>query len=109
MAIGREVDRGVVERDGKGKEGLSAANKGVAMKSRAEDVARRLAGRPGVCAVHQVEGPPDVVVLTEAEGRSGLAEVTVDTLMSVEELTVRVDCLPVCGMQAEREEDPAIV
>lgn len=113
----------MVKRDGKDKEGLSAANTGVAMTSsayilleategRAEDLARRLAGRPGVRAVHRVEGPPDVVVLTEAEGRTSLAELTVDALMSVEDLTVRVDCLPVCGMegwQAERDKEAAVV
>ncbi len=61
------------------------------------DVLRMLKGQPCIVSVDCVEGPPDVIMVVEAEEPQRLAEVTVDALTSVSHMTNSVQCLPVCG------------
>lgn len=61
------------------------------------DVLRMLRGKPCIAAVDCVEGPPDVIMVVEAEEPQRLAELTMDALTSVSHLTNSVQRLPVCG------------
>jgi hypothetical protein len=63
----------------------------------ASDVLRMLKGKPSIASVDCVEGPPDVIVVVEAEEPQRLAEVAVNALTSVAHLTNSVQCSPVCG------------
>jgi len=62
---------------------------------KSEQVAKTLRNKPGVVAVDNVEGPPDVIIMIRAGERQELAKLTIDALLSVEGLTESVRCLPV--------------
>ena len=63
--------------------------------SKSEEVAQSLWGRPGIIAADLLEGPPDLLVKCEAFNRQKLAELTVETLATVEQVTENVCLLPV--------------
>lgn len=58
-------------------------------------VVRALRGQPGVIMADVIEGPPDVVMVVEAQGRRRLAELTVNALSSIESMTKDLQLLPV--------------
>ncbi|MBI2847075.1 MAG: hypothetical protein HYX82_04250 [Chloroflexi bacterium] len=58
-------------------------------------VQQRLASLPCVASVDVVEGPADLIVVTQASTFDLLVKDTVDALIAVEEYTERVRCLPV--------------
>ena len=58
-------------------------------------VADILSRKPGIIAVDLVDGPPDIVIIAEAEESYRLAEQTIQALISVEDLTNSVQCLPI--------------
>jgi hypothetical protein len=58
------------------------------------EVVQSLGSKPGVTMVDMLEGPPDILVVVEAETRQELAELTVDALSSVEEYTDNLQLLP---------------
>ena len=62
---------------------------------KSEQVVKTLRNKPGVVAVDNVEGPPDVIMIVEATKRQKLANLTIDAMLSVEGLTESVKCLPV--------------
>ena len=64
------------------------------VQGKAEEAARLLRDEVGVVAVDVLEGPPDIIVLMEASGRSTLARLTVRVIASVEALTEDIQLLP---------------
>ena len=64
------------------------------VQGKAEEAARLLQDEVGVVAVDVLEGPPDIIVLMEASGRSTLARLTVRVIASVEALTEDIQLLP---------------
>lgn len=62
---------------------------------KSEQVVKTLRNKPGVVAVDNVEGPPDVIMIVEATKRQELANLTIEAMLSVEGLTESVKCLPV--------------
>ena len=59
------------------------------------EVVRALRGRTGVIMADVIEGPPDVVMVVEARGRHRLAELTIEALSAVENMTGDLKLLPV--------------
>jgi hypothetical protein len=66
-----------------------------AVDGRADEVLAMLQGKPSIAAVDCVEGPPDIVMLVEAEEPQKLAGLTIQALTSVAHLTNSIRCLPV--------------
>lgn len=64
------------------------------VEGKAEHVAQALRRRPGVMVADSLDGPPDVIMVVEAPGRTELAELTVQALSSVETMTADVWLLP---------------
>jgi len=64
------------------------------VQGKSEEAARILLDEVGVVAVDMLEGPPDIIVLIEASGRSTLARLTVRAIASVEALTEDIQLLP---------------
>ncbi len=62
---------------------------------KSEQVVKTLQNKPGVVAVDNVDGPPDVIMIVEATKRQELANLTIEAMLSVEGLTESVRCLPV--------------
>lgn len=62
---------------------------------KSEQVIKTLRSKPGVVAVDNVEGPPDVIMIVEATKRQELANLTIEAMLSVEGFTESVKCLPV--------------
>ncbi len=60
-------------------------------------VVRMLRNRPGVVMADVIEGPPDIVMVIEAQGRRRLAQLTVEALSSVENMTGDMQLLPVAA------------
>ena len=63
--------------------------------ARAEQVAQVLRESPGVAMVDALEGPPDIIMVIEAEERQQLAKLTIQALGLVEATTESVCLLPV--------------
>lgn len=57
-------------------------------------VAQTLRSKPGVTMLDVLEGPPDILVMVESHNRQKLAELTVNALVSVEDLTGNIQLLP---------------
>ena len=53
--------------------------------------------KPGITRVDCVDGPPDIVMIAEAEELHKLASLTIKALTSIEHLTSYIQCLPVSG------------
>jgi hypothetical protein len=68
-----------------------------AVEGKAHEVLMSLRGKPGVTFVDCVEGPPDIVMMAEAEDNQKLADLTIKALTSVENLTEDIQVLPVCN------------
>ena len=66
-----------------------------AIEGKAGQVAQMLRGQPGVKMVDLLEGPPDVIVMLQSRSRQKLAELTNQTLVSVESMTEGLKVLPV--------------
>ncbi len=64
------------------------------VQGKSEEAARILRDEVGIVAVDMLEGPPDIIVLIEASGRSTLARLTVRAIASVEALTEDIQLLP---------------
>jgi hypothetical protein len=62
---------------------------------RASEVLAMLQRRPSMAAVDGVKGPPDMVMVVEADEAQKLAEVTVKALTPASHLTDSIKCLPV--------------
>jgi hypothetical protein len=62
---------------------------------RANEVLVMLQGKPGITTVDFVEGPPDIVMVVEAEEAHKPAVLTIKALTSVAHLTNSIQCLPV--------------
>ena len=60
-----------------------------------QKVAQSLRHKLGVLMADALEGPPDVIVVVEAPGRQELADLTVRTLSSVENMIENVRLLPI--------------
>ena len=56
-----------------------------------------LRGKPGITFVDYVEGPPDIIMMAEAEDNQTLANLTIKALISIENLTNDTQILPVCS------------
>ena len=67
---------------------------------KSEEVAQSLWGRTGVVKVDLLEGPPDLLAIFEAFNRQRLAELTVEALATVEQMTKNVCLLPVISNSA---------
>jgi hypothetical protein len=72
------------------------------VQGKSGEAARLLRDEVGVIAVDMLEGPPDIIVLITASGRSTLARLTVRAIASVEALTQDIQLLPV--QDAPKEE-----
>lgn len=57
-------------------------------------VAQTLKRKPGVTILDVLEGPPDILVMVQSHNRQKLAELTVNALVSVEDLTGSIQLLP---------------
>ena len=68
-----------------------------AVAGKAPEVIRALRGRPGITLADCVEGPPDIVMMAEAEDNQALADLTIRALTSIDNLTNGIQLLPVCG------------
>jgi len=66
-----------------------------AVEGKAREVLKILHGKLGIALVDCVEGPPDIVVIAEAEDIQTLASLTIQALASIENLTSNIQCLPV--------------
>ena len=64
-------------------------------EGKAREVLMALRGKPSITVVDCVEGPPDIVVIAEAEDIQTLASLTIQALTSIENLTSNIQCLPV--------------
>ncbi len=53
--------------------------------------------QPGIVLADRVEGPPDIVMMAEAQDRQSLANQTVRAIASIEDLTNNIQLLPVRG------------
>lgn len=60
-------------------------------------VVRMLRDRPGVVMADIIEGPPDVIMVIEAHRRRKLAQLTIEALNSVENMTGDMQLLPVAA------------
>ena len=67
------------------------------MDGKSEEVAQILRGKPGVVKVDQLEGTPEVITVVEAYDRQELAELTMQVLTSVENMTEGLQLLPTRG------------
>jgi len=65
------------------------------LDGKSEEVAQSLWGRPGVVRADLLEGSPDLLLICEAFNRQKLAELTVEALAAVEQVTENVSLLPV--------------
>lgn len=63
------------------------------------EVVRTLRGRPDVAMVDAVEGPPDIIMMVEARGRRRLAELTIEAISSIENMTMKSQLLPVIDVR----------
>jgi len=66
-----------------------------AADERADEMLATLRHRPGITQVDRVEGPPDIIMIMEADEVRELATMTVQAMASVEHLTSGIQCLPV--------------
>ena len=66
-----------------------------AVEGKAKKVAEILCGQPVITVVDCVEGPPDIVMMAEAEAQQAMAHLTVQALDTVENLTNDIRFLPV--------------
>ncbi|MFH0768361.1 MAG: hypothetical protein V1932_02180 [Chloroflexota bacterium] len=66
------------------------------------EVARTLRCRPGVAMVDVLEGPPDIIMVVEARGRRRLAELTIEAISSIENMTKELRLLPVTEVRGLR-------
>ncbi len=66
---------------------------------------RQLRAMPGIAEVNALEGPPDLMVISEAPTREELVQ-SIAALIAVEDDTCRGRCLPV---QADRVRPAAAV
>jgi hypothetical protein len=62
---------------------------------RANEILAMLQGQPSIAEIECVEGPPDIVMVVEADEAQKLAELTIKALTTVEHLTSSIRCLPV--------------
>ena len=67
------------------------------VEGRERQVLMALRGQPGIVLADRVEGPPDIVVIAEAQDRQSLANLIVQAIASIENLTNNIQFLPVCG------------
>lgn len=63
-------------------------------RGKSDLAAQVLRGRDGVKVLDVLEGPPDLMLVIEAFGRQELAELTIQTLASVEPMTEGLQVLP---------------
>ena len=59
-----------------------------------KQVAKVLQDKPGIVIADLLEGPPDVIMVVEASDRQKLAELTVQALAVVENMTENFRLLP---------------
>ena len=64
-----------------------------------ECVARALRPMAGVVFIDVLEGPPDLILILEANKRQELAQLTVQALAAVEPLTENIQMIPAKAMQ----------
>jgi len=62
---------------------------------KSEQVAQALQDKPGVVIAEQLEGPPDLIMVTEASDLPHLAKLTVQAITSVEAMIHGLRLLPV--------------
>ena len=67
------------------------------------EVFRILRRKSGVVLLDCVAGPPDIVMVAEAENNQALADLTIQALASVEDLTIDTQVLPVCDKEETRQ------
>jgi len=65
------------------------------VNGKSEQVAQALQGKPGVVMAEQLEGPPDLIIVTEASDMQHLAKLTVKAITSVEAMIHGLRLLPV--------------
>ncbi len=75
------------------------------VEGKSNHVAEVLQAKPGVVSAEVLEGPPDVVMVVEADQRLDLAKLTLRALASVEDVTNDINCLPVSLAQEQWEEN----
>jgi len=66
-----------------------------AAEGKGDEIQVALWGKPGITLLECVEGPPDIIMVGEADDRQNLARMVIQALNSVERLTDSVTCLPV--------------
>ena len=64
-------------------------------EGKSAEAARSLCDRPGVVKADLLEGSPDLLVICEAFNRQKLAELTIEALAEVEQVTENACLLPV--------------
>jgi hypothetical protein len=72
------------------------------VEGKAHEVVRILRRKLGITLVDCVEGPPDIVVMTEAQDNQTLADLTIRALTSIEHLTTDSQVLPVSSEELKR-------
>jgi len=63
-------------------------------EGKSKQVAKVLQDKPGIVIADLLEGPPDVIMVVEASDRQKLAELTVQALAVVENMTENFRLLP---------------
>ena len=72
------------------------------VEGKIHEVARILRRKRGVTIVDCVEGPSDIVVITEAHDNQTLADLTIRALTSIDNLITDSQVLPVFSEKLER-------
>jgi hypothetical protein len=67
------------------------------VQGKVAEIVQTLRDRPGVIVADIIEGPPDIVMVIEARGRRRLANLTIEALSAVENVTGDLQLLPVAA------------
>ncbi len=63
-------------------------------EGKSEQAVQTLRSKAGVRLLDMLEGPPDVIMMVQARERRRLADLTVEALASIEEITEDMQLLP---------------
>jgi hypothetical protein len=66
-----------------------------AVEGKVHEILAVLSNSPGIVTVDHVDGPPDVIIIVEADDRLKLARLVINALHTIENMTDDMYCLPI--------------
>ena len=66
-----------------------------AVEGKVPEMVAALRASPGIVMADHIDGPPDIIMIIEAEDRLKLARLTINALNSIENLTDDIQCFPI--------------